>query len=257
MTAAPLRGECNGMPATIDEALVLRLADYSETSQIATLFSADHGLLRLIAKGARRSTKQRFAAGLDLLERGEVAFVTPRGDAQLGTLTDWQQRDTFAGLRRDLLRLHGALYAAETTAGLTEEGDATPALYAALVRTLAGLARTGSAARWVPWFQRELLRAIGYAPSFRDCIACGKNVQRSQVVYFSAAAGGLLCRDCEPAHVEKKRVPPSLLRLPPAETNPADWFDLQDYHLTHLAGRRFRTAEQVARLLRREPRPSL
>ena len=52
-----------------DHAIVLRLTDFSETSQIATVFSAEHGSLRLIAKGARRSTKTKFAAGLGAIER--------------------------------------------------------------------------------------------------------------------------------------------------------------------------------------------
>ena len=119
------------------------MTEFSETSQIVTLFCAAHGLLRLIAKGARRSTKQRFAAGLDLLELGEVGFVPPRGDAQLGTLTDWAQQETFGAVRRELLRLYGALYAVELVTSLTEEADPHPELYVALVRTLRDLAGEG------------------------------------------------------------------------------------------------------------------
>jgi DNA repair protein RecO (recombination protein O) len=239
------------MPAQNDDAVVLGLTEFSETSQIASLFSARHGRLRLIAKGARRSTRQRFSPGLDLLERGEVSFVPPRGDAQLGTLTEWVQHDAFAGLRRDLLRLTGGLYAVELVAALTEEAAPHPELFEALVRLLGNLASNAPAAPQIPWFQSELLRAIGYAPSLGECVACHRRVPRGAPAYFSAAAGGLLCRDCEPLHVEKRRIPPSLIETSPATGDSRAWFELLDYHLTHIAGRRFLTAAQLAALLAR------
>lgn len=235
-----------------DEAVVLRLTEYSETSQIVSLFTAAHGLARLIAKGARRSTKQRFATGLDLLEYGDVSFVPPHGDAQLGTLTEWVQRDTFAGLRRGLLRLYGALYAAELVTNLTEEGDPHPELFRALVETLRGLAGQAPAPPLVPAFQSALLRAIGYAPNLQECVACHRRVNPGDRLYFSAGAGGLLCRDCEPHHVEKRYVPPRLTASAPHAGDAHAWFELLDYHLTHVAGRQFKTAEHVATLLARE-----
>ena len=239
------------MPPQTDEAVVLRLTEYSETSQIATLFGARYGLLRLIAKGARRSTKTRFAVGLDLLELGEVGYVPPHGDAQLGTLTEWVQRDAFAGLRRELLRLHGALYALELVASLTEEGDPHPDLFRALVELLRGLAGEQPAPPQLPRFQNALLRAIGYAPNLEECVACHRRLAPGGVVYFSAGAGGLLCRDCEAPFVEKRRVPPRLLVTTPATGDPRDWFELLDYHLTYIAGRQLKTAERVLALLAR------
>lgn len=244
------------MSSERDLAIVLRLTEYSETSQIVTLFGATHGLVRLIAKGARRSTKIRFAAGFDLLELGEVGFVRPRGDAQLGTLTDWVQRDAFTGLRRDRLRLNGALYAVELVAGLTEEYDPHPTLYAALVETLRALAGPGPAAARIPTFQHALLEAIGYAPCLDACVSCHRPIATRAPAYFSAGAGGLLCRDCEPHYVEKRRVPPALLVTTAATGRPRDWFDLLDYHLTHIAGHPFRAAASVAQALSADtPRP--
>ena len=232
-----------------DEAVVVRLTEFSETSQIVSVFSIGHGQLRLIAKGARRSTKQRFAAGLDLLELGEVGFIPAHGDAQLGTLTEWVQRDAFAGLRRELVRLYAGLYAVELVAYLTEEGDPHPELFRALVETLRALGGDAPAAPLVPAFQSDLLRAIGYAPNLEQCMGCGRPVARGGPVFFSAGAGGLLCRDCEAHYVEKWRVSPRLLGTTTRTGDPALWFELLDYHLTHIAGRRFKTAEQLGALL--------
>jgi DNA repair protein RecO len=233
-----------------DDAIVLRLTEYSETSQIATLFTRAAGHTRLIAKGARRSTKTRFAAGLDVLEHGTVQYLPPRGDAQLGTLTEWVQRDTFSGLRRELLRLHIAWYAVELTAGLTEPGDAHESLYDGLLQLLQGLASDADPPRAVVSFQSALLEAIGYAPNVNTCVVSQQPLDRSSPVYFSSEAGGLVSRDHEAAYVEKRRVPSELIGTTPRTGPPDVWFDLLDYHLTHIAGRRFKTADGLARLLR-------
>ncbi len=237
------------MPPINDQAVVLRLSEFSETSQIVTLFSADHGRLRLIAKGIRRGTRQRFAVGLDLLELGSVGFLPARSADRLGTLTDWVQREPFSGLRRELVRLYGGLYAAELVHMLTEEGDPHPTLFSALVAALRRLAGPDQAAPVVPAFQWELLRAIGYAPCLDACVECRRPLGQSGPVYFSATAGGLLCRDCEAPHVEKWQVPPGLAAQRPGAGDPSGWFKLFDYHLTHIAGRPSRSAGPLAALL--------
>ena len=232
-----------------DQAIVLRLSDYSETSQIASLLTADRGLVRLIAKGVRRSTRTRFSAGLDVLEYGEVSYAPPRGDAQLGTLTEWVQRDGFAGLRRELVRLYGGLYAAELAMSLIEEDDPHPALFKALLSALKELAGTGDPARLLAVFQGDLLTALGYAPNLEQCVGCGRPRVRGAPAYFSSTGGGLVCRDCEVHYVEKRRLPRGLADTTPSTGDPRAWFAVQDYHLTHLAGRPFKTAAQLVRYL--------
>ena len=233
------------MPARNDQAIVLRLTEYSETSQIVSLCTAGRGLVRLIAKGARRGTAKRFAAGLDILEYGDLGYLPPRGDAQLGTLTDWVQRDAFGGLRRELTRLYGGMYAVELVASLTEEDDPHPTLFAALLYTLRELAGAGVALRVLAEFQASLLAALGFAPNFEQCVSCGQKRISSTPAYFSSTAGGLLCRDCEMHYIEKRRLPNGLADTQPATGDIKAWFTLQDYHLTHLVGRPLKTARYL------------
>ena len=242
------------MSPQVDEAVVLRLTEYSETSQIMTLFSSANGLLRLIAKGSRRGTKTRFATGLDLLEYGEVRFVGAHGDAQLGTLTEWVQRDTFSGLRGEAVRLYGALYAVELVGGLTEEGDPHVELFTALVETLRALAAGAPAGSTIAGFQNDLLTSIGYVPDLQACVDCRRAVSAGQPAFFSARAGGLLCRDCEIHHVEKRRLPSRLHATTPRTGDAYEWFVLLDYHITHVAGRRFKTAEPLGKLMAKAAR---
>ncbi len=260
-----------------DEGIVLRLSEYSETSQIASLFTARHGLVRLIAKGARRSTKTHFAVGLDLLERGAMQFVPPRGDAGLGTLTEWKQRDGFAGVRRGLAPLYAALYAIEVVHALVEEHDPHAALYeglAELLTTLAGghvgaaNARLGeqansarpltseqpAAARALAVFQACLLAEIGYAPSMHACVECGATRAPGRMPYISATQGGLLCRDCELHFVDKRAMPAGMADSTPQTGRAEDWVVLQNYLIRHIAGRELQTAKATIDAIRRTAR---
>ncbi len=252
------------MPVRTDQAVVLRLSDYSESSQIVSLFTASAGLVRLIAKGSRRGTRKRFAAGLDLLEYGEVSYAPPRGDAGLGTLTEWVQRDAFTTLRRELRRQYGGLYAVELVSKLTEEYDPHPDLFDALLQLLRRLAADETDARQAPRtaagaaaaivrFQGALLRAIGYAPTLRHCADCGRPRVRGTLAHFSSTAGGLICRDCEMHHTEKRRIPQAMLDADRQAQPATDWFLLLDYHLTHVAGGTFKTADRLRSLLAEPP----
>ena len=87
------------MSSRSDQAVVIRLSDYSESSQIVSLFSAGAGQVRLIGKGVNKSTKKRVAVGFDLLELGDVDFVPPRGDAGRETVGSLRTASGFTSSR--------------------------------------------------------------------------------------------------------------------------------------------------------------
>lgn len=238
------------MSAVRDVAVVLKLTEFMETSQVVTLFGEQGGQLRLMARGARRGTKSRFAAGLDLLERGELTYLPPRPDAGLGTLTEWRQLDAAAGLRRSLGSLYGGLYAAECVTALTQEHDPHPGLFAALVKLLGrlGASADAEAAAAIVEFQHALLREVGFSPVLDRCVACGRRPAARGTAFFSSAAGGVLCRDCEMHHAEKRRMP-GLGRADGA-LPATEWFDLLDYHVAHVAGRAMHSSATLRAALR-------
>jgi DNA repair protein RecO (recombination protein O) len=235
-----------------DEAIAIRRLDYSETSQVLAFFTREHGKQRLIAKGIKRGTKTRFVTGIDLLERGKIVFSRrERGDRTLGTLTEWQQEDVFAGLRHDLRWMYAGQYAAEAIDIATEESDPTPRLYDATVALLEELPRQGAPA--LVTFQRVLLTEIGLMPDLTRCVACGRLWSGKSRPFFSAGAGGLICHDCEGPLVEKRRVEPRILLALTvgqiADDTAADAFDLLDYHLTESLGRRLRMSQHVGQVV--------
>ncbi len=240
------------MPVITDQAIVLRRVEYSETSQVLVLFGRQHGKMRVIAKGIKRSTKTRFATAVDLLEVGQVAASvrTPR-QQELAILTEWKQTLSLMALRQSLPRIYAAQYGAEITAGLTEDWDPHPELYDALQRLLGDLAEPGDPLSAVAAFMSTLLVCVGSAPQFHACVSCRRSVPAGQPVHFSSSEGGLVCRDCEASFVEKHSVSPAALAVLQGRRSQQprafrDVFDILDYHISHLMGRRPLLSDRLA-----------
>lgn len=226
------------MPTLRDSAIALRRYEYAENSQIIAFLAREHGQVRVIAKGIKRSTKKRFAVGVDLLDIGTITFSVKSADAdRLATLTEWKQATFLGGLRERLHRLRAAEYAAEITAALTVEFDPHAGLFEALLACLTSLAESDEPFESVISYQHDLLSAAGSWPLFSRCVSCGRHEGLS---HFSSWQGGMFCATCAPATPERRPVRPQTLavlqsreRLAGAEGA----FALLDYHITHLLGR--------------------
>jgi DNA repair protein RecO (recombination protein O) len=197
-----------------DRCICLRKLDYSETSQILLLFGRDHGLLRVIAKGAHRRTKagaSKFDGGLDLLDVGDAVFTFDPAK-ELNLLTEWGLREGHLELRRSLRAMYLGQYAAELIALLFQEHDAHPALFDRLLQTVPELATPRAEEAFLA-FQLDLLRESGYLPELARCGECNLPAGEGDTAYFSPNRGGVVCRNCEGAVPDRLSLDSRLLRL--------------------------------------------
>ena len=225
-----------------DIAIALRRLDYSETSQVLSMLTREHGQRRIIAKGIKRGTKTRVAVGIDLLELGRIVFSQRSGrEEAMATMTEWHQEDNFPHLRRDLVRCYAAQYAAEVTSHLTEAHDPHPALFDALRRLLGDLKDADALAALVDYLWL-MLREIGLRPELARCMNCNREVSADRLLYFSSRQGGAICRDCEASIIEKRRISRELVSgLTSDATMSAqgarEAFEMLDYHLREIMSR--------------------
>ncbi|MFC7405986.1 DNA repair protein RecO [Georgenia alba] len=177
-----------------DEAVVLRTHKLGEADRIITLLTREHGQVRAVAKGVRRTTS-KFGARL---EPFGVIDVQLHHGRNLDTVT---QVETIAPYGRPIGVDYGLYTAAtamaETAARLTEiEREPAPQQYLLLVGALHALSTRRHAASLV--LDSYLLRALavaGWAPSCYDCARCGADGPHRA---FNAAAGGAMCASCRP-----------------------------------------------------------
>lgn len=166
-----VRLQRNTLPIMVrlrDDAICLREADWSETSQTVTLLTREHGLLRGLAKGSRRD-RAGFSGGFEPLTRGELlAILRPAG--QLTLLTSWDLRETYPRVRGSLAVFHAAMYMADVVLHTMTEGDPHPRVFDALAEALRelgpGPARDASLAA----FQWAVLDDTGHKPELHEDI---------------------------------------------------------------------------------------
>jgi DNA repair protein RecO (recombination protein O) len=206
---------------TKDTAICIRATDFSETSQILTLFTRAAGKISVIAKGSKRP-KSAFDGPLEVFSYGEIVFSDSSRE-KLATLTEFQQKPGFADLANNLFALNCCLFGAELVNSLTNEYDPHPELFDGFLRFLQDTneRRATSDERrnllsLLILFQLVLLREIGLMPILNACANCktryeprpsgrGEGEQRatSDEFYFSSLANGLICRDCEASFPDK------------------------------------------------------
>jgi DNA repair protein RecO (recombination protein O) len=193
-------------------ALVVRGTDWSETSSITTLFTREFGKVRALAKGGRR-LKSSFEIAFDLLTVCRVVFIR-KAHGGLDLLTEAQVAERFPALRRDLGALYAGYYVAELLSDGTQDYDPHPRLFDAALETLRGLGTPGRAsADAVAAFEVVWLKELGYSPRLDVCTGCGKAVPGGVPrVWFSPAAGGVLCTPCSPAQSDRRPLSGDALR---------------------------------------------
>lgn len=252
------------MPLISDRAICVRRFEYSETSQILALFTREHGMIRVIAKGAHRTTKagaSKYDGGLDTLDEGDALF-TDRLDKDLNTLAEWKLIDGHRGLRRSQRALYLGLYLAEIVGSVFEVHDPHPDAFDRFAATLSQLA-TPAVEESALAMVLDLLDESGFMPSLSNCVGCDRPTMGERVLFFSPARGGIVCRDCEAGLPDRVQVDPRLisiamtvarlpryngvaLRLPRLSRTQTDSLQaIFALHLEHNIGKQFRMTRHV------------
>jgi DNA repair protein RecO (recombination protein O) len=171
-------------------AVCVRQWDWSETSQTVSLLGRDSGVVRAVAKGAKRKDA-RFSGGLETLACGEMVVILKNGPA-LATLTDWDLRETFPALRSSLSAFHAGMFLADLVQhGLTDQ-DPHPAVFDALLAALRALGADPVANHLAALrFQWAILSDTGYRPELEADVHTGEVLRAATSYGFSPHRGGL------------------------------------------------------------------
>lgn len=137
----------------------------TDTSLIVHWLTEDHGLVRTVAKGARRP-KSTFSGRLDLFFGGEITYhPARRGD--LHTLREVAIQHWREGLRGSYPALLLAGYWCRLLGDIMEPDHPAPELYDLLLRGLDHVEAEGPSQRALLHFEKELVRLLGMAHASR------------------------------------------------------------------------------------------
>lgn len=245
---------------TKDTAICLRAVNYSETSQVVTLFTRDSGKVAAMAKGSRRA-KSSFDGPIEVFSFGEVMFTIKDSGGQLAMLTEFNQQPKFRMLSQNLNALNAGLFAAELTEKFLEDHDPHPPLFDKLTKFLETVQCETNHANMLAWlilYQLRLLEETGVAPMLDACVNCGTKSEPRQSwsgFYFSSRENGLLCAGCEMTFPEKRAIDANLIeilntpaKLPKTELKQLKQIEqLLIYHFTELLHKPPRMAKYFIR----------
>ena len=192
------------MPLYRDEGVVLRTAKLGEADRIITLLTREHGKIRAVAKGVRR-TKSRFGARLEPFMRVDLLIAEGRS---LDVVSQAESVASYgAAIAADYAAYEAANVIVETIDKLVStEHEQLPNQYRLLIGALNALAKHAHASQTIS--ESYVMRALalaGWTPRLATCVVCGKPERR----YFSIASGGVMC---EADHTtDARRIAPLVL----------------------------------------------
>ena len=174
---------------------MLQRWEWSETSQIVSLFLREHGVIRGVAKGARRP-RAHYSGGFEPMTFGEAVLYVRR-TASLATIAEWDLQEVFWGPRRSLSAHYTGLYAIDLARHMMAEQDPHPTLWDALALLLREIGRDDRDPLRLMRYQWSVLVDCGHQPDL-DPATLAAGVEGS-VVGLDVDAGRL-APDPGPGH---------------------------------------------------------
>ncbi|MBN1938063.1 MAG: DNA repair protein RecO [Candidatus Aminicenantes bacterium] len=182
------------------EALVLRTFPLADQDKLAVFLTQERGLLRGVAKGARKFGN-RFGSALEPLSHVTVFFYEKEG-SDLVTVSGCDLRESFFDVASDL-RAHFALaYIAELVeefVPVRSRDSLAFRLFRAILQALRDGVEPGILTRY---FEAWLLRLNGIMPDIRRCRRCRTAIAETSPGWLSPRRDGIYCDSCAPSRKE-------------------------------------------------------
>ena len=174
-----------------DDAVVLRTYKSGEADRIAVLWTKEHGKVRVLAKGIRKTTS-KLGGTLEPLAYVHVDLVKSRGELYIARQV--QHRERLKVLRSSYARINAGYAVVEVVDAIPSDDVADEGIFELVTRVLLTLDDESFDPSLVPAsFYLRLLTHDGSEPVVDSCVNCERE---GPLVFFDAAVGGTLCAQC-------------------------------------------------------------
>jgi DNA repair protein RecO (recombination protein O) len=177
------------MPHYRDEGIVLRTHKLGEVDRILTVLTKNHGQIRAVAKGVRK-TSSRFGARLEPFMVADLQLYEGKN---LDTVSQAEQLANYgSNVVSDYAKYTAGTAILEAAERLTRESSSSQhyLLVIGAIRTLANFQERADQV-----LDSYLLRSLsisGWVPSLDACHTCG-----NEPTYFSTHSGAVSCQSCQ------------------------------------------------------------
>lgn len=183
------------MPLHETESIVLKSFNLSEADRIVVFLTRDHGVVRGVAKGAKR-LKSRFGSTLEPFSTVQLSYFQ-KDDRELVSIQHVELVTSRFAEASEPQFLQTFSYIAELLIAFAPPHDPNETLYRMVRACLAaGGTNTQDLAAIALYFELWLLRLGGYLPDWKRCRDC-KRVFKSDEVSSLQGGFALLCQGCQ------------------------------------------------------------
>jgi DNA repair protein RecO (recombination protein O) len=212
------------MPLDQTEAIVLRTFNIGDQDKVVVLFSREKGLLRGVAKGARKFGN-RFGSSLEPMSLVR-AFYYEKERRELVTISQADLIESFFEVQGDFRCACILGYFAELVEEFFPSRAKEDTVFRLLLSVLQAIKAKGDLGLLSRYFEAWFLKINGLLPDFRRCRSCRKRLTEGG--WLSSRMDGVYCERCAP--LKKEAVPKEFLpfldwiekNAPPAEGS-SDW----------------------------------
>jgi DNA repair protein RecO (recombination protein O) len=179
------------MSELVLKGLVLRAADYKESSKMLTVLTDALGKISISARGATR-LKSRIGAACQPMVFSEMTLSESK---ERYYLKEASTLELFAGITADLEKYALGCYFLELLDASCPETVEEPEALSLGLNALWLLSEGKKDAQIVKSaFELRLMTLLGYQPEVEQCAACGK--AEPVIPTLDLRGGALYCRDC-------------------------------------------------------------
>lgn len=170
------------------EGIVVNEKNYGDTSKIIDIFTKEHGIIGVIAKGAK-GIKSKLRSTTDKLSYGE--FTIYYKENKLSLLKEVHILNSLKNIRKDIILIGYSSFLLDLSTQVWKHSF-NDNVYSILINSLLKINEGFDALIITNIVELKYLDYLGVMPSLTGCVVCGSN----QVVTLSSDKGGYLCSKC-------------------------------------------------------------
>lgn len=180
------------------EAIVIRSYSLSEADRIVVFFTREFGLVRGVAKGAKR-LQSKFGSTLEPFSTVSLTYFQ-KEERELVSIQSVELTQSRFAIASDPEFLKTFSYIGELLTDFSFPHDADEKLYRMLSACLSAATDPSHLPAVGLYFELWLLRLSGFLPDWSRCSACGREIDPSQE-NFVVPGFHLQCATCKQSYV--------------------------------------------------------
>lgn len=179
----------------VTDAINLKSYNLSESDKIIVMYSRDKGLIKGVAKGAKKP-KSKLGARMDLLVANKLMLYKGKN---LDRICQAEALNTFNKTRQNMDKIFYSMYITEVVNNFGVEDDpCSKEVYDILYKALDKISNASDNVEIlvaVIKFQIKMMQIAGFAIELDTCLCCGERIEKENM-YFSSQMGGIVCSRC-------------------------------------------------------------